>query len=369
MAEITDLERKKADERRLALIVLAGGQPQPDGACPTPEEMAALVEGKLPPEQAEASLAHLALCDHCYALWRELDHEWQEQTKKSGRGTLLRLIGRPRFLTAVGSLLAAAASIAVFLNLTTDVDRHSLTRLPDASVQERAVPAPAAEPAPALPADKGLPPPASSLTPEQPHTFTAKEQATAPAAPPSESRKKQAADRRIEEQSRADGAAKALHAPTKEAKRGAEETQLPVEKTKQMVKQAPASADRVEKQREREVASLPETTNAAPAAVPQTASRATTAAPPLPAPLAGGIEPLTVAGWQDRIREGCQHRPGPEFFPALIAQGKQLLRQPTNLQSGERQRIERILVVLDSQQSPEQRCRAALEILGPKSQR
>lgn len=364
MAEITDLERKKAEERRLALLVLAGGQPPPEGACLAPEEMAALVEGTLPPERAEASLAHLADCEHCYTLWRELDREWREQAEKSGRGTVLRLIGRPRFLTAVGSLLAAAASIAVFLNLTTEVDRHSLTRLPEASVQERAVPAPAAEPGPTRPSDKGLPPPASSLTPAQPHTFTAKEQTTAPAAPPSESRKKQAADRRIEDQSRVDGAAKALHAPTKEVKRGTEETQLPVEKTKQMVKQAPASADRVEEHREREEANRQETTTAA--AAPEAAARATAAAPPPPAPMAGGAEPLTVAGWQERLRAGCQHRPDAAFLAMLNEQGKRLLRQPAGLQTDERRRIERILAVLGSQHSPEQRCRAALEILGPE---
>jgi len=75
---------------------------------------------------------------------------------------------------------------------------------------------------------------------------------------------------------------------------------------------------------------------------------------------------LTVTGWQDRLRAGCQHRPAPEFFDTLTIQGKQLLRQPANLQTGERQRIERILAVLGSQQPPEQRCRAALEILGPE---
>lgn len=369
MAEITDLERKRAAERRLALLVLAGEQPQPDGACLAPEEMAALVEGTLPPAQAEAGLAHLAHCEHCYALWRELDHEWQEQAEQSGRDALLRLIRRPRFLTAVGSLLAAAASIAVFLNITTQVDRHSLTRLPDAPVQERAVPAPAPEPALEPSADKGLPPPAAPLSPEQPHTFTAKEQAAAPAAPPGESSKRKGAERRFEEQTRADGAAKSERPFAKEAKRGAEVRQLPAEKTEQMAQQAPASADRVEEQREREVASLPDTTNAAPAAAPQAASRSTAAAPPPPAPLAGGAEPLTVAGWRNRIREGCQNRPGTEFFSTLIEQGKQLLRQPATLQTGERQRIERILVVLGSQQPPEQRCRAVLEILGPEPQR
>lgn len=369
MAEITDLERKRTAERRLALLVLAGEQPQPEGDCLTPEEMAALVEGTLPPAQAEADLAHLAHCEHCYALWRELDHEWQEQVEKSGRGALLRLIGRPRFLTAVGSLLAAAASIAVFLNITTEVDRHSLTRLPDASVQEQTVPAPAAEPAPELPAGKGLPPPAPPLSPAQRQTFTADEQATAPTAQLGESGKKKAADRRVEERTRSDLAAKPEQPPAKEAKRGAEVRQLPAEKTEQMAQQAPASADRVEEQSEQEVASLPETTNAAPAAAPQAASRSTATAPAPPAAVAGGAQPLTVASWQNRIREGCQNRPGTEFFSTLIEQGKQLLRQPATLQTGERQRIERILAVLGSQQQPEQRCRAVLEILGPEPQR
>jgi hypothetical protein len=372
MAEITDLEHKRAAERRLALLVLAGEQPKPDGACLDPEELASLVEGKLPPEQAEACLDHLAHCEYCYALWRQLDRDWQEQEGKSGQGSLLRLISRPRFLTAVGSLLAAAASIAVFLNITTEADRHSLMRLPDTSVQERTLPLPspepASEPVPALSADKGLPPPASPVSPGQGPTFTTEEQAAAPAAQPTERRKKQAIGQAEKESVGVDDAAKQMQ-QTKAAKRAEEVAPIPAEKTQQVVGQAPVSADRMEEKRELDATSVPEKRNAAPAAAPQAASRSTDTAPAPPAAVAGGAQLLTVSGWQNRIREGCRHQPAPEFFSTLIEQGKQLLRQPAHLQTGERQRIERILVVLGSQQQPERCCRAVLDILGPEPQR
>ena len=169
MAKITELEKKRTAERRLALLVLTGEQPQASGSCLDLEELAALVEGKLAPEQVEPCLDHLAGCEHCYALWRQLDREWQEQAGKSGRNTLRRLIRRPRFLATAGSLLAAAASIAVFLNITTQADRHTLMRLPEQPVQEQVLPAPAAESANKLATEKGLapPPPPASMSPSQ----------------------------------------------------------------------------------------------------------------------------------------------------------------------------------------------------------
>jgi hypothetical protein len=368
MAKITELEKKRTAERRLALLVLTGEQPQASGSCLDLEELAALVEGKLAPEQVEPCLDHLAGCEHCYALWRQLDREWQEQAEKSGRNTLRRLFRQPRFLATAGSLLAAAASIAVFLNITTQADRHTLMRLPEQPVQEQVLPAPATESVNKLAAENGLvpPPPPASMSPSQ--TQQSKEQAAAPITPPPESSKKKVLTRTARDTSETREAAEAAQPRAKAAKREEKGAQAPIESAAPVGESTPANADMMEDKKEQEAMSLPGKSAAAPTATPQAALRAAGGSAPLPAPVAKSAAPLTLADWQNRIREGCQGQPGADFMATISQQGQQLLRVTTALHQQEQRQIERILAVLGTQQPAEHQCRALLDILGPVPQ-
>ena len=166
MAEQKAFDKTRAARRRLALLALSGDQPAPATPCPEPTELAALVEGRLEPAREETCLAHLAGCDRCCALWLQLDRHRQEQAATGRRGRLLRLIGRPRTLTVAGSLLAAAASVALVLTLTLQADRTTLTRQPEQSVEKQSRATPAADSAVLAKSGENpvaaVPPPATS---------------------------------------------------------------------------------------------------------------------------------------------------------------------------------------------------------------
>jgi hypothetical protein len=362
MAKIRELEKKRAAQRRLALLVLAGEQPEPSGSCLDPEELAALVEGKLAPEQAELCLEHLAGCERCYALWRQLDREWQEQAEKSNRNSLRQLIKRPQFMAAAGSLLAAAASIAVFLTITTQADRPTLVRLPEQPAQEKALPASAAESANKLANEKDWPaPPAATGSSQAQRT---EEQAAVPATPPTERRKSKgpAAPDRAESGLR--DAIMPAQPSDMAIKREDREARAPAERAVPIAESTPASAEMMRDEKEQGAVSRPEKSEATPTAQ-QSALRGAGAPAPKPAPVAGTVSPLTLVDWHNRIREGCQGRPGPDFFAAILDQGEHLLRKSALLDKQERRQVERLLAVLDNQQPAEQQCQALLNILGP----
>jgi len=363
MAETIELAKKREAERRLALLALAGEQPEPSGSCLDPEELAALIEGRLAPEQVEPCLAHFAGCEHCYALWLQLNREWQEQAGRSGRNRLRRLISRPRFLAAAGSLLAAAASIAVFLNITTQVDRQALTRLPKQPVQEQVLSGPVTESSDKTIAKQGSapPPPAAAKHPSEQSRM--KEQAAVSAPPLTEGSKKIAPTRTDRNESGALDAAVPAQPTGLAAKQERRVAQIPAE----IGESVPANAGMMAEKKEQEATSLPEKSAATPKAAPQAALRATGTPAPLPAPVVEAA-PLTLADWHNRIRVGCQGQPGPDFFATLTTQGKQLLRQSAALHKEEQRQIERLLAALGNQQSAGQQCRALLEILGPAAQ-
>lgn len=311
MAEQRDFDKTRAAQRRLALLVLSSDQPAPATPCPEPTELAALVEGRLEPAREEACLAHLAGCDRCCALWLQLDRHRQEQAATGRRGRLLRLVGRPRALTVAGSLLAAAASLALVLTLTLQADRTTLTRLPEktAEVQSRATPGTDS----AVPAESGENPVAAGST--QPRSRAAK---------------------------REDAVVHNKIAPAEPASPAAEAQ--------------PAATGGQDLERSgQKAASLPGTA-------------ADEQAPPPSGQFQLGRRakaPLTVSGWQDRIRAGCTGQPDAAFFAGIRDQGTTLLADPADLNEPERHRIERILALLSRPQPANDHCRAMLDLLGP----
>ena len=313
MAEQRDFDKTRAARRRLALLVLSSDQPAPATPCPEPAELAALVEGRLEPAREETCLAHLAGCDRCCALWLQLDRHRQEQAATGARGRLLRLVGRPRALTVAGSLLAAAASVALVLTLTLQADRTTLTRLPEktAEVQSRATPGTDS----AVPAESGENPVAAGST--QPRSRAAK-------------REEAVVHNKIATAEPASPAAEAQPAAT--------------------------GGQDLERSGQRPAAS----------SLPGTA--ADEQAPPPSGqfqPARRAKAPLTMRGWQDRIRAGCTGQPDAAFFAGVLDQGRRLLADPAGLNEQERHRIERILNLLTQPQPADDHCRAMLDLLGP----
>lgn len=106
--------RSRKGQKRTALLALSAHRSEKSGTCLSSELMTALVEERCSADEREAALAHLAGCDRCYQEWLSLN---ALNKKRATGGTVLRFVTRPRNLAAVGSLLAAAASVALFLNI------------------------------------------------------------------------------------------------------------------------------------------------------------------------------------------------------------------------------------------------------------
>lgn len=360
MIDKSKMEQQREADRRLALLALVSEQPEPCGACLEPEELSALIEGRLTPEQIEPCLTHLAGCERCYALWLRLDREWRGQTGRSNRNTLRRLISRPRVLAAAGSLLAAAASIAVFLNIT--VDHSALPRLPEKAVQEQALSMPALKTAEQVAPEQEAPatPAASSLqsADEQvgnlainPEAKPADGQTVAPRVDDAKHRPRSTASQTLDQT--LDAAAPAQRKATAPAITAQGEKKA---------EQSLAIADQQAVQSEETAATL--AGGAVPSSPPQPALRPAAATP---APAKTEAAPLTYAAWQTALRQGCQGQPGPHFFETIRNEGTQLLRQSATLPKQERRRIERVLALINGSQTPAQQCRTMLDTLGPEA--
>ena len=337
MAEKKAIDKTRTSRWRLALLVLSSDQPAPATPCPEPAELAALVEGRLEPAREETCLAHLAGCDNCCALWLQLDRHRQEQAATGARGRLLRLVGRPRALTAAGSLLAAAAGVALVLTLTLQADRTTLTRQPEQSVEKQ-----------------------SRATPGADSAVLAKsgENPVAAVPPPATSEQKTFARKRLETASpQMAGSAQSQSRAAKGEDGAVRDRVATTEPASPAVEAQPAASngqDLESNEQGRSASSLPNTTGEP-------------AAPP-----SGRLQParrakanLTFSGWQDRIRAGCKGQPDPTFFAGVRDQGRTLLAAPDGLNEQERRLIEGVLALLAEPQPANHRCRALLDLVGP----
>ena len=346
MAETIDLDKKRAAERRLALLTLTGEQPKPSGPCLDAEQLACLVEGRLAAENVEACLVHLADCEQCYETWRQLDQEWQQRAKDNRPGKLLKWFNRPRLLATTGSFLAIAASITVFLNITMQTDRESLLRLPAQPAQEQKQIAPFSEAKIEQPLSleqTALPSPAPQQLEKQ------REKKTPPRTAPVQVKEQEAVKK-----------ASALEADRTTAARKAPAAAV---RAAPPIQDATASADKLTENTGKASGMVAEEAAPSPAP-PQLAARAARE----PSGNTTKAEPLTLGEWQRMIREGCQGQPGPDFFAAITTQGRQLLaRQDAIKGMKNRQQVSRALNLMAAQhqQPATQQCRALLELLGP----
>jgi hypothetical protein len=109
-------KEKKLDKATaiLSLLRVAKDKNKTD-LCFTAEEMAVLIENGYSGDELTRRWQHLQSCDICYKEWVLLKTSAQKDKK---RGRLYHL-SLPTKLSYIGSALAAAASIVVFLNIYT----------------------------------------------------------------------------------------------------------------------------------------------------------------------------------------------------------------------------------------------------------
>ena len=331
MAKIEPFEAYKAQQRRLALLALLADQPKATTDCVADEQLASLVEGALSQQESEQCMAHLAQCDRCSGLWVQLDQEWQRQERQEQRNKRRKLQKKPRPFTVVGSILAAAASVAVFVTITTRVDRKTahLPPPPAARQQERLV-------APPAPAEKGVEQESTLATasPQRQEMAAAVDTTTVPvtaSVPLADS---------------------AVHDQQNDTLAKQQETAPPVATTAQeplLASPAVAVAEKKEAASPLAAAAEPVARMTKPAATP-------------PATAVGGAPPLSLATWQEQLRHDCTRPPTPEQLAALAALGRQLLAS-SSLDEARRQRINTLLEPLEAQQEVEARCKAILELL------
>ena len=141
MTNIHRLDQKKQADRRTALLGLVADQPASAGVCPTSAEMAELID-LCTIEKKEQFFRHIAVCETCYREWLTLQEVLNKRIKSKERSKIVMFF-KPGNMTLFGTLLAAAASVVVFLNIyhpmntQLTVPVESIRQEPAAPVQDQ----------------------------------------------------------------------------------------------------------------------------------------------------------------------------------------------------------------------------------------
>lgn len=109
-----NFKNKKKAEKAAALLALAADKGGEHGRCLLPEEMAALVDDSCQKEELVKFIEHLSSCETCYNQWFSLK---REAGSKKNESRFLSLSRRKKY-SFIGSALAVAASVVVFLNIS-----------------------------------------------------------------------------------------------------------------------------------------------------------------------------------------------------------------------------------------------------------
>ena len=103
--------RKNENDTLTGLLALSADKNHQPGPCVSDEELAMLVEDNMDTEHRQKCLEHLAGCETCYNQWLFLKKE-EDNHKRN----ILPLLSKKSY-TYIGSSLALAASVVVFLNV------------------------------------------------------------------------------------------------------------------------------------------------------------------------------------------------------------------------------------------------------------
>lgn len=126
-------DKKKRAEKAAALLTLAKLTGEPPGPCLSDEELAAMVDGRTGQDGQAKFREHLSRCTKCYDAWLLLTRLKEHETR---RGRIFRLKRLSRF-SFVGSALAAAASVAIYLNIVRFEEPAGDLSLQESKVAER----------------------------------------------------------------------------------------------------------------------------------------------------------------------------------------------------------------------------------------
>ncbi len=145
MAEIHSIDKQRQADRRTALLALHAGKEEDGSACLSDEQLACLADGNCSGKEREVFLQHLAGCLSCYHHWVELCELVAGKEAAGGEKRKILPMVRPGYMAWAGTLLAAAASVVLYLNIDHKVAGPVLHEQPPAAVK-KAVPAPVASP-------------------------------------------------------------------------------------------------------------------------------------------------------------------------------------------------------------------------------
>lgn len=105
------MKSTRKEDRLTAVLALGADEKRSVGGCLGDEEFALLVESRLSDSQQQRCMEHLAQCDSCYGQWKIL-----KETQISQKRKLIPII-TARSYKYIGSTLAVAATLALFLNV------------------------------------------------------------------------------------------------------------------------------------------------------------------------------------------------------------------------------------------------------------
>ncbi len=129
MAKIDKLDKKKQADILTAHMGLAAEPEKPEKGegCLSSEELADMAANLCTPEQREKAMEHFSSCQACYDEWVSLCFSMMSmESGSSGKMPLVTI----RNLGYVGSALAIAASVVLYINVSRDIDIQEVAPLP-----------------------------------------------------------------------------------------------------------------------------------------------------------------------------------------------------------------------------------------------
>lgn len=112
-----NFQNSKKAEKVAALLALAADNEDEQGRCLSPEEIAVLVDTSCGKEKLAIFMEHLSYCETCYDQWLTLKKMDDHSFNIPNEGHVYHL-SRLKKYSFIGSALAVAASVVVFLNIS-----------------------------------------------------------------------------------------------------------------------------------------------------------------------------------------------------------------------------------------------------------
>ncbi len=121
MKKIHKIERETPGDRRTALLALASNRKDVEkiSHCLSSGSMASLIDGECSPDERDTYFDHLGSCETCYQQWLEVSMVADIDERQKGGNKIIQFL-KPVNLAWTGSMLAAAASVVLYLNIQQD---------------------------------------------------------------------------------------------------------------------------------------------------------------------------------------------------------------------------------------------------------